>query len=92
MEDDIMGFTADKARKLMTSMTGSERLLRDILEMIRERANQGYWYLPLNNFKIDLVSEEGRDNWKKAKKSLRQMGLTVNEHEDGAMHSIGIVW
>lgn len=87
-----MGFTADKARKLMTGMTGSERLLRDILEMIRERANQGYWNLPLNNFKIDLVSEEDRSNWEKAKKSLRQMGYTVNEDKNGVWYSIGIVW
>lgn len=87
-----MGFTADKAHKLMTGMTGSERLLRDILEMIRERANQGYWNLPLNNFKIDLASAEGRDNWKKAKKSLRQMGYTVNEDKNGVWYSIGIVW
>lgn len=87
-----MGFTADKARKLMTGMTGSERLLKDILEMIRERANQGYWSLPLNNYKIDLASEEGRGNWKKAKKSLRKMGYTVNEDKNGAWYSIGIVW
>ena len=87
-----MGFTADKARKLMNGMTGSERLLRDILEMIRERANQGYWNLPLNNCKIDLSSEEGKGNWKKAKKSLRQMGYTVNEDKNGVWHSIGIVW